>query len=345
MVFMKEKDKILNDYLEFKRLTIKTEKSLKIVKRYTSLFINYINKPLSKFEENDVVRYFNYLDENFSISSANDFKVMVKVFIKWHYPDWSSRFRNLDRLCKKKKAQPTYSEEDMLTKEDIEKLVQYEDEKRWKAYWLIFFFGCFRPKEACELKWEEIIFDGDEAFVSFIAGKNGKRFEKYLPSNAVFYLKKLQNNGSQYVFPTKRKHRNTTKRNQKKIKLEDKPMTRSGVYQHLRDISKEVFGRHINPYTIRHSIATILYNKDGLKDDDVAQQMGHSSDMKRVYSHPSRKLIREKMKKLYIKAEELPPKTKKDYEKRLKEVEAMLEHLVRNLPEEVKNFKIPDFPK
>lgn len=318
---MENKEKTLINFLEFKKQSVKTEKALRIVERYTSHFINFFKKPLKDFNENDLVKYFNYLDNNFSQSSANDLKVMVKVFVKWYYEDWSKRFRHLDKLCKRKQVEPKYTPEDMLKKEDVEKLVQAEKEIYWKAFWLIYFYGGFRPTEVCSLKWENITFSGDEAFVTLRATKNNKTFEKYLPSNAVFYLKKMQNNGSYYVFPTKRKHKNTTKKDKKKISVGDKPLTHSGVYQHLRDLAPKVFGKRINPYILRHSIATILYNKDDLKDDNVAQQMGHSTNMKKVYSHPTKKEIREKMKKLYIKAEDLPEEKKHELEERIKSLE------------------------
>lgn len=318
------KNKALKDFIEFKKTTIRTEKALKIVERYTGLFLKSIKKPLNKFVEKDIIRFFNSLDENFAPSSANDIKVMCKVFIKWHFPDWSSRFRNLDRLCKKKKVEPKYSPDDMLKKEDIEKLVQEEKEPRWKAFWLIYFYGGFRPSEVCRLKWDDITFDGDEAYVNLRATKNNKTFEKYIPSNAVFYLKKIQNNSSIYVFPTKRKHKNTTKRDKKRISIGDKPMTASGVYQHLRDIAPGVFGKHINPYILRHSIATILYNKENIKDDDAAQQLGHSTNMKKTYSHPTKKQIREKMKRLFIKAEELPPEKRVELEKEIEEIKKQM---------------------
>jgi len=326
--------------MEYKNTTIKTEAGLKIVERIVGNFIKSSRKPLDKFGETEVINYFNKLDEKYSASSSNDFKVMIKVFIKWNYEDWSSRFRSLDVLCKKKKVEPKYSPDDMLKKEDIEKLVQEETEPRWKCFWLIFSYGRFRPTEVCTLKWEDITFAEDEAFVTLKATKNSKTFEKYLPSNAVFYLKKLQNNGSSYVFPTKRKHKGITKKGEERISVGDKPQTRSGVYQHLRDISPRVFGRHINPYILRHSIATILYNKEGLKDDDVANQMGHTSDMKKVYSHPSKKQMREKMKKLYITAEELPPEKKAEYEEQMRVIMKEITELKAMInPEIAKDWK------
>ena len=324
---MEEKEEVMKEYLEFKKTTITTESALKVVERYTNMFLNSSKKPLSKFEEKDVVKFFNFLDNKFLASSSNDIKVMVKVFIKWYYSDWSQRFRNLDKLCKKKKVEPKYGPDDMLKKEDIEKLVQEEKEPRWKAFWLIYFYGGFRPSEVCNLKWDNVTFDGDEAYITLKATKNGRVFEKYIPDNAVFYLKKIQNNGSKYIFPTKRKYKNVTKKNEKIIPVGDKPMTHSGVYQHLRDIAPKVFGKRINPYILRHSIATILYNKDNVKDDDAAQQMGHSTNMKRTYSHPTKKQIREQMRKLYIKAEDLPPEKKAELEEKIEKLTKRLKTL------------------
>ena len=91
-----DKATILNNHLEFKRISVKSEGKIQDIKRYVSKFINYTKKPLSKFNENDVSKFLNSLD--YSIGTINDIKAYIKVFIRWHYPDWSSRFRNLDMI-------------------------------------------------------------------------------------------------------------------------------------------------------------------------------------------------------------------------------------------------------
>ena len=176
------------------------------------------------------------------------------------------------------------------------------------------------------LEWDKISFVQEGAYITISVKKNNKKFEKFIPEEVCFYLKKQQNNNSKYVFPTARKHKH-------KIPVGDMPLTRSGIYQHLRDISPKVFGRHINPYVLRHSIATILYNRDDLKDSDVAQQLSHSESMKETYSHLSTDKIRERMKKIWIVPEDLPPEKKLELKQeieRMKKEIYNLKHIMQN---------------
>lgn len=332
---MSNKEKTLNKFIDFKKLSVSTNKTLGIIRHYTEAFINYEEKPLSEFKEEDLTSFINSLREkNLSTGTINTIKVMVKAFIKWFYSDYSSRFRNLNKICQVQKVKSRYPNKDLLSKKDVEKLVQEEKEPLWKAYWLILFYGGFRPEEACLIKWDDITFKDDEAYISLLANKTGKTFEKFIPSNAVFYLKKLRNSSrSVYVFPSKRKHINTTKKSERRIKLDDKPMTRSGVYQHLRDISPSVFGKRINPYLLRHSIATILYNDPERKDSDSAQQLGHSKSMKNDYYHPSKEQIRDNMKRLFIKTEDLPPEKKNELESEVQRLTKLVSHLSKSFDE------------
>lgn len=317
---MKEKEKILKEFIEFKKTSVSDSKRIKNIEYFLKQFLESSKKPLSKFQEQDIINFLNAKSKKYSVGTINHIKVLLKLFITWKFFDYPMRFRNLNKILQTNKTKPTYSAEEMLTKEDIEKLVQAEKETYWKCYWLLYFYGGFRPKEVCELKWEQIVYEGDTAFINHYATKTKKMFQKFIPENVVFYLKKLQNNNSVYVFPTKRKHINTSKRDKPRISVGDKPLTRSGVYQHLRDIAPIVLGKRINPYILRHSIATILYNRDDLKDEDVAQQLGHKRDMKEQYSHLSVDRLRERLKKLYIAPEDLPPEKKAEFEKKLEEL-------------------------
>lgn len=249
----------------------------------------------------------------------NEIKWMLKSFVCWHYEDWSKRFRNLDRILSMQKKEKTYSPEQMLTKEDVEKLVQSEEETRWKAFFLLYFYGGFRPNEVCQLKWIDITFEKEGCYIKTFSKKNHKEFQKYVPEDVCFYLKKWkdQNYKSEYVFPTKR-----TKKHG--VSVGDLPMTRSGVYQHLLPLAKRVLNKHVNPYILRHSIATILYNRDDLKDDDVAQQLGHSKAMKETYNNLSIDKIRARMKKIWINPE-ITPEKKEEYEKRIEELTKAVE--------------------
>lgn len=314
----KENENKINGYLEYKRVSVSDKNTLKRYRFFLSVFLEKINKDISTIKEEDIINVVNKMTKEYHIGSMNDIKILIKSFLFYVFEEKTRyTFRNIDKICTGLRKEKTYSPEQMLNKEDIEKLVQGENEPRWKAFWLLYFYGCFRPKEVCDLEWKSILFDKDGAFIKVYVKKNGKTFEKYIPEDVCFYLKKLQNNNSKYVFPTKRT-------NKKGVPVGDMPQTRSGVYQRLIPLAKRVLNKHINPYILRHSIATILYNKDGLKDDDVAQQMGHSTKMKQTYNNLSVEKIRERMKKIYVKAEDLPPEKKAEYEKKIEEIKNKL---------------------
>jgi len=305
---------ILEEFINYKRTAVSSKSKIESYRYFIKSFLKFTNKPLNKITETDVINFINSLQGKYAIGSINCIKTIIKPFIQWYFNKDLSKFRNLNKICRGQTKERTYSPEQMLTREDVEKLVQGEPETRWKAFLLLFFYGGFRPSEVCNLEWKNIIFDSEGCFIKVFVSKNKKSFEKYIPEGVCFYLKKLQQNNSKYVFPTKRtcKH---------KIPVGDVPMTRSGVYQHLLPLARNILGKHVNPYILRHSIATILYNRDDLKDSDVASQMGHSVAMKQTYNNLSVDKIRERMKKIWIKPEDLPPAKKIELENRIRELE------------------------
>lgn len=331
----KEKQKALSNYLDYKRTAVKAESKINNYNYFISLFLSDSKSRLDNYGEQEIIDFLNHSSKKYSVGTINEVKWMLKSFICWYYEDYSKKFRNLDRILKLQKKEKTYSPEQMLTKEDIQKLVQEEGEIRWKAFFLLYFYGGFRPKEVCELQWKDITFDKEGAYVKIISNKNHKEFQKYIPEDVCFYLRKIQNNNSNYIFPTKR----TKMRSSSKgvlLPVGDKPMTRSGVYQHLLPLAKKVLGKHVNPYILRHSIATILYNRDDLKDDLVASQLGHSKAMKETYNNLSLVKIREKMKKIYIQAEDLPVEKKHELEveiSQLKNKMKLFEEFMKDIPE------------
>lgn len=324
----KDNKRILQDFINFKKTEVNTKNQIEGYNCYIKLFLDSIKKPVKEIKEEDLIKFINSIKDKYKVNSMNCIKSMVHSFLYWYSKDnYYKKFPNIKRICKAHISEKSYSSEDMLNKKDVEKLVQSEYTSYWKAYWLLLFYGGFRPSEVCNLEWKDIKFSSEGAYIKVYVKKNKKEFEKFVPEDVVFYLKKLENNGSKYVFPTARKHKH-------KIPVGDMPLTRSGVYQRLVKISKEVLDKKINPYILRHSIATILYNRDDLKDSDVAQQMGHSKNMRDTYNNLSVEKLRERMKKIYIKAEELPPEKRKELEE---EVETLKKELNEMKNKEIDN--------
>lgn len=279
------KTTILKSHIEFKKTSVHSQSKIKDIERYLKMFIDSSNKPLSTFTENEVVNFLNSL--NYSIRTINDIKAHLKVFIKWHFPDWSLRFRNLDKVLKQQKPPRAYEPEQMISFEEFEKLVKAETDLQWKGYWLTMFYGGFRPGEAARLKWDQVFFEPKGVIIKLRTTKTGKDFYKSLPENAEHLLKQLKtNSNSDLLFPSR----------QTKGVIGSR-----GICFRLKKLSKKVLGREVTPYILRHSIATILYSDDKRKDDDTANQLGHSKSMKETYMNLNGEQIKEKARNLWGK--------------------------------------------
>lgn len=292
---------VLDKHIEFKKTSVKHEPKLLDIKRYLGMFLNSTKKPLSKFAEEDITKFLNSLTDKYSIRTINDIKVYLKVFIKWHYPDWSSRFRNLERLCKMQKPSKAYSPEQMLSFEDVEKIVKKEKDLMWKVYWLVFFYGGFRPSECAGLLWDQIFFEKEGVIIKVHATKTNKDFYKSLPRNVEHLLKEWRNyNDSEFVFPSP-------------IKSGSSIQART-ICGRLKRLSKKAIGREVVPYALRHSLATILYADDKRKDDDTANQLGHTKSMKSTYMNLNGEQLKARARKLWIKTKPLTPEEKEELE-------------------------------
>ena len=312
IVFM-NKTTILNKHLEFKKTSVHTSEKIKDIKRYLEKFLNFTSKPLNKFNEDDLAKFLNSLE--FSTRTQNDIKTYIKVFIKWNFADWSSRFRNLDRLCKMQRPSKAYKPEQMLQIEDIEKLVKGEQDLMYKVYWLVFFYGGFRPSEACNLKWSQIDFDKG-VIIKVHTSKTNRDFYKSLPREVEHLLKEWKKfNSSEWVFPSP-------------IKKDCSIKSRS-ICCRLKKLSKRTLGQEVVPYALRHSIATILYKDDRRKDDDTANQLGHNKSMKATYMNLDEDTLKSKARSLWIKTKPLAKEEKEELNEKIKQHEEKINSLLK----------------
>lgn len=308
----------LEKHLEFKKTSVSSEEKIKDIRRYLTLFLNSTKKPLSKFAETDITNFLKSLKDKYSIRTINDIKVYLKVFIKWYYPDWSFRFRNLDRLCKAQSPPKAYEPEQMLSFRDIEKLVSGERDLMYKVYWLVFFYGGFRPSECAGLTWNNIFFEPEGVIIKLHATKTNKDFYKSLPKNVEHLLKEWRKyNHSDLVFPSPINPEN--------------PIRARSICLRLKRLSKRVLGKEVVPYTLRHSIATLLYSDDKRKDDETANHLGHSKSMKATYLNLNGEQLKANARKVWIKTKPLK-KEDKDRLQQLEEAMKMVGEVLQKIP-------------
>jgi len=310
------KAKVLEEYIKFRSLKNKS-RAIHDIKFHINRFINSTKKPLKDFDEKVLVDYLTKINSEYKTSTLNSIRSSyIKNFIKWHFDDWSSRFRNLDTLCKTEQPGETYKPEQMLSQEEFEKLMKGEETTFWKAYFMTLFYGGCRPCEVCELTWDNVDFEDEGAFITIFSNKNKRSFIKFVPQDVAFYLKQLQENNNKFVFY------NLATKNHVTVK---------GAYWKLVKLSEKVLKKRVNLYLLRHSIATIIYNKDYMKDDEVARQLGHTKSMKSKYVHNDIEQLKETARKIYLNAENLPPEKKHALEKEIDALKKQMNTIVKNL--------------
>ena len=304
----KEKQEVLKNYMKFRGLKNHSP-SLKDIEFHIKKFLKSNKQPLSAYNTQTLVDYLDKIKSKYKTGMLNKIKGdYLKNFIKNNFEDCSNRFRNLDIILRSEKTEATYKPEDMITEEEFAKMIKMEQNPFWKAYFLTFFYGGCRPVEVCKLMRKDVEFDNDGgAFITVFSNKNKTSFIKYLPTDTAFYLKKLmENHASEWVFLNEKTNA---------------PITKKGAYFRIRKLSEKALGKRIDLYTLRHSIATIIYNKD-IKDDDIARQMGHTKSMKIKYVHNHKGKLKEMARAIYKLPEDLPPEKKHKLEKEIEQLKA-----------------------
>ena len=179
----KDKETIIKEYITYRSIECKNSDAITNYERYIRRFLSKANKHLTNLNEAYLTDFVNEISTQFSQKSLNNIKPLFKNFIKWFFPDYSIKFRNLDKICKTKRAKSSYNPEQMLKEKEVKKLIEGETDLFWKVFWLVFFYGGFRGIDVVRLKWDMINFekDGTTIIKAFIE-KNQKTFYKCIPA-------------------------------------------------------------------------------------------------------------------------------------------------------------------
>jgi integrase len=321
---IEENEKAINTFLDSKKGTSKATQ-----KHYTerlNIFLKYLNKKkvsINKFNQDNLIAFFGYNYDKYKPKTMNHIKAVVSQFLKFQFQkDYFSRFPNLTNVCKGQKVIQKYESSQMLKIEEIQTLIQKENDPFWKLIIALQFYGGCRPTEICLLKWKDVTIAEDGIYFNVYSAKNNQNFEKFVPIEYSNYIKELKKTSkSEYCF----------------VKKDDKPITQNVFYKHLWRLSEKALGKRVNPYLLRHSIATILYGKaekGELHDDIVARQLGHTKSMKAVYAQFDLETMRDNAKKIFIKPDYTPEK-KAELEKQIIEQQGFIDLLIRKVSNKI----------
>jgi integrase/recombinase XerD len=259
------------DYLLSQGITFgRVGKCLSDLKRASLL----LGKKYEEADEQDIRRIVAIYekDEKYSPWSKRDFKVALRKFYTWfrgtkEYPLEVAWMKVYTKIRNPRAA------EDMLTEEEVLKLIEYAETPQAKALVATLYESGCRIGELIFLKIGQVKFDAYGAQL-FVTGKTGFRRIRIISS--VPYLTDWINRQPQKNNPEAFLWKNSWL----------KPLTYGGMANMLRRIAKKAgIQKRINPHNFRHSRATYLANF--LTEAQMKEYFGWQQDSKMaaVYVH------------------------------------------------------------
>lgn len=322
----KESLRILNDFLAICSRSA-GKATIDKIERQVLQFQDVIEKPLSqKPTATEVACFLSLIKDK---RDRQKIKCNIKRFLKWKWKDME--IIELFEFKWNRKLPSRYTENDVLSAQDIEKLIRKADKLIWKAIFILDFETGMRPSELVDLRWRDIKFKEETADIVIFSKKTGET-RIYPVVNSVVHLKRWKQEYAfpdlkpeDYVFPSKKR---------------EKPLTTNAVLYNLKRNAKKIGipENKITTYLMRHSKATELYQK--LPEQVVEKLLGHKG-MAKIYTHLSSEKARQELLDKIYKVEELSEEKKHELEKeidKLKKASVTQEGEIVKLKAEVKRF-------
>ncbi len=213
-------------------------------------------------------------NENWSEWTKYDYKVAIKKFYKWHNggeecPKIARWIPTKISKCNSKMP------EDLLTEEEVKKMVEFAPTIRDKAYVITLYETGCRNGEMLSLKVKNVSFE-EQGTILRVHGKTGDR--RVMVITASPYLRDWINNHQYKDNPNAPLW----------VMTDGKALTQAASSALLKRIAKRAkIKKKVNPHNFRHTRATHLANH--LTEAQMKQYLGwtQSSDMAAVYVHLS----------------------------------------------------------
>ncbi len=266
-----ERNKIIDFVNEIKITGITEYREYFYLVRLRMICLYLKNKFLNP-DKKAIINMFLDLKKKYSDSTIMDYENVMKRFYKWLYgklPDFMDIKFNHKRSHDKKI--------DLITRYDIEELINACNNTRDKALIsLLYDSGC-RIGEILTLRTSDVIFD-EYGLILNVHGKTGNRSVRII-GDSIAYLKdylKSKDDSDYYLFT-----------GLKKNNLHE-PMKYYDARKLLLNLKERTgIDKRIYPHLFRHTRASILASK--VPESPLENQMGwvHGSKMTSVYVHLS----------------------------------------------------------
>ena len=159
----------LNNFLKKSSITASEEKVLKIRKLLIQFF-DVTETPLTK-QTKEIVDSFLVVLNNCdrSVWTKDELKVYIKQFLLWYYKDLEL-VENF-KASGKKEINPKITENNLISEEEIEKMLRQAGSFKESAYLLVAFQTGGRPQELIGMKWKDVKFEDKYADLTLFSSK------------------------------------------------------------------------------------------------------------------------------------------------------------------------------
>ncbi len=233
-----------------------------------------MDKSFSEANKEDLQKVMAVIEKKeWSPNSKQTFKIMMKKFYKWFEGNGEEYPEKIKWLKATLKNNHKKLPDELLTEEEIEKLIRACQSQRDKALFATLAESGCRIGEIANLKIKDVFFDEYGGKIS-VTGKTGARIVRLVNSSP--YLHEWINNHPY----------NNNRENYLWINLKGKPVTYTRIASILKNSSRRAgINKRVHPHLLRHSRATYLAGY--LTEAQMKDYLGwvQASKMAGIYVH------------------------------------------------------------
>lgn len=264
---------------------------------YSAWFIgSHLNKDFKKCDKKDIIKLCGAVEaQQWSVKTKKEHLVFIKKFWKWLYNiDDKTYPVPVSWISTNEKIKNRKLPEELLTEEDIERMVQVCDNPRDKAFLLLAYESGARIGEILNIKIKHVIFNQFGAYI-MLNGKTGMRRVTVImsvPALATFIdLHPCRDNPDSFLF--------LTNYNAIGKKGEFVPLTYGGARKILITLAKKAgIQKRVHPHLLRHSSATRAAKFLTEAQMKVYYGWTSGSNMPSIYVHLSSRDVEDAIKKM-----------------------------------------------
>lgn len=252
--------RFLEYFIERKRISGKSERTLKLYNLQLKRLLSYLNKNIEDITENDLVSYLEIYKSTRKVSNVylDNLRLIMSSFFSWIYSKSLIKLNpasGIEPIKIEKKIKRNFSDE------DLENLKIGCKNKRDLALIEFLYSTGVRVSELSVLNKNDIDFTN---MTIIVYGKGKKEREVYLTPTSCLYLKKYLN--------SRKDNNNALFVN---LKNPYNRLTVSGIEQIIRNLGIECGIDNVHPHKFRRTMATNLLNK-GMPIEEVKELLGHT---------------------------------------------------------------------